>query len=638
MAEIRELHVVSGIPPGNSGTGRLLTQLETLAARDTTLDVKLHYPRRPLEHRRRLIKQGKWLSALVDWLQVAFSWGWLRLSLQLLARTSAAPVVFFHPQTLGYRRTEALMARWRGPVFMFGLDNSFFCIRSYNHRLGMDTPCLNCLGGRFEAADEHGCTPFPTPDPEARGFVRRLRELMIDGRVHVLAQNKRNAELYRRHLGPNASVAVVGLWTADLTPEFETPRTAPAGRGYDVVFHGHYVEAKGAEWMLDVARAAPELKILFPAACPKRVQDPPANVTFKSMNWETGLAEEVAKARLVTVPSLWSATIEGALVKTIIAARATARVDNPTAYGDELPAGLVLNLDREPTAAARQLREALARDWAPEPALLAAWKQNFLQENYPLLNKIIAIISQVVNRPAAATPAPHGLLLEKLGTAYGGWTVPVERISADWICYCVGAGEDISFDCALTETFGCEVFVIDPTPRAVSHFAELSRRIGAGETMPVNHSTVDYTLSPAGLARLHFQPVGLWSEDTVQRFYVPKNAAHVSHSILNLQKTEDYFEAECLSLPTLMQRLGHQRIDLLKVDIEGAEYEVLRGMLKHRVFPRVLCIEFDEGNMPLDSGAPQRIEAMKQELVAAGYTFIRQDGWNALFMLASEFA
>ena len=43
-------------------------------------------------------------------------------------------------------------------------------------------------------------------------------------------------------------------------------------------------------------------------------------------------------------------------------------------------------------------------------------------------------------------------------------------------------------------------------------------------------------------------------------------------------------------LPTLMQELGHDRLDLLKLDIEGGEYAVLDDVLA--VGPRQLLVEF----------------------------------------------
>jgi hypothetical protein len=53
------------------------------------------------------------------------------------------------------------------------------------------------------------------------------------------------------------------------------------------------------------------------------------------------------------------------------------------------------------------------------------------------------------------------------------------------ICYCAGAGEDISFACALVERFRCQVRVIDPTPRAIQHFTNLEKAVMSGERFPV---------------------------------------------------------------------------------------------------------------------------------------------------------
>src|SRR3546814_6680237 len=92
----------------------------------------------------------------------------------------------------------------------------------------------------------------------------------------------------------------------------------------------------------------------------------------------------------------------------------------------------------------------------------------------------------------------------------------------------------------------------------------------------------------------HFMPVGLWSEDATFRFYAPRDPTHVSHSIVNLQETESYFEARCRSIASLMAELGHDRLDLLKVDVEGAEHEVIRSMLASGIRPTVLCMELDQ--------------------------------------------
>jgi hypothetical protein len=41
------------------------------------------------------------------------------------------------------------------------------------------------------------------------------------------------------------------------------------------------------------------------------------------------------------------------------------------------------------------------------------------------------------------------LRLERLGSDYGGWYVPIDRLAPHSICYLAGVGEDITFDLAL---------------------------------------------------------------------------------------------------------------------------------------------------------------------------------------------
>jgi hypothetical protein len=55
---------------------------------------------------------------------------------------------------------------------------------------------------------------------------------------------------------------------------------------------------------------------------------------------------------------------------------------------------------------------------------------------------------------------------------------------------------------------------------------------------------------------------------------------------------EDAIEVPAFCLSSIATRLGHARIDLLKMDIEGAEYEVLEELLASPIKPNQLLIEF----------------------------------------------
>ena len=211
---------------------------------------------------------------------------------------------------------------------------------------------------------------------------------------------------------------------------------------------------------------------------------------------------------------------------------------------------------------------------------------------------LLTRLSRAVFRPQ---PIPS---LEKLGSAYGGWTVPVDLLSEDSVCYLAGVGEDITFDLALIERVGCEVYALDPTPRAALHV----------ET----HA--------AAVEKFHFLPVGLWSEETVLRFYAPADASHVSHSVTNLQGTTDYFEAACVPLSKLLKEHGHDHVDLLKMDIEGAEHTVIDWLLQSGVLPRILAVEFDQPT------PWRKVRHSVNRLRDAGYELVAIDIWDYTFV------
>jgi FkbM family methyltransferase len=200
--------------------------------------------------------------------------------------------------------------------------------------------------------------------------------------------------------------------------------------------------------------------------------------------------------------------------------------------------------------------------------------------------------------------------LVRLGNASGAWTVPSSLLGQDSIVYCAGCGEDISFDLALIDRFGSQVHGFDPTPRAIAYVAEVTKNVFG----------------------YHFHPLGLWDEHRTMRFFAPKDPRHVSHSLLNLQGTSDFFEAEVLRVSELQRKLAHSRIDLLKLDIEGAEYKVLSTLIEDRTFPLILCVEFDEYFHPLDADYLSRITTAISSLVDEGYVIVYTAG-NANYTL-----
>ena len=191
----------------------------------------------------------------------------------------------------------------------------------------------------------------------------------------------------------------------------------------------------------------------------------------------------------------------------------------------------------------------------------------------------------------------------RIGSDYGGWAIPSNIFDANSVCYCVGCGEDISFDLGMIKKFGCKIFGFDPTPRAISYVQELTSDI------------VNY----------HFSPLGLWDSNDTIKFYEPANPKHVSHSALNLQNTGDYIELNVDRLANIMRNNHHASLDLLKIDIEGAEYKVITSLLEDKLEIKVLCVEFDEWNNSLDSHYKKRISSYINNLATYGYSIVDCD-------------
>jgi FkbM family methyltransferase len=203
---------------------------------------------------------------------------------------------------------------------------------------------------------------------------------------------------------------------------------------------------------------------------------------------------------------------------------------------------------------------------------------------------------------------PRSDLVELGSVGYGFWVVPESLIDTESRCYLIGVGEDISFDLALIARFGCAVHAFDPTPASARHVAVAARH------------------EP----RLAFHPVGVWSSDTTLPFHSPASDDWVSHSATNLHGTLVAFEAEVRSVSSLMREFGHAKLDLLKISAEGAEYEILRGVVEDDVDVRVICVEFAQpGPDGLAEEAYDALSRRGYDLVSA---LVRPWGWKVTFV------
>lgn len=187
----------------------------------------------------------------------------------------------------------------------------------------------------------------------------------------------------------------------------------------------------------------------------------------------------------------------------------------------------------------------------------------------------------------------------------GKWMSDPQSLEAGAVVYSFGAGTDISFDAEMAGLFGCEVHCFDPTPSVERAFANC------------------HPGQPVGKGRFWYHPVGL---------------GPVS---LDPEKADDLVlearECQVKHLGELAAELGHTRVDILKIDIEGGEMAALTEILSSGTLARLavkqLFVEFHLWDDEHWSSFVHIISLLRQQ----GYLIFRKE-FNPADMRCAEFS
>jgi FkbM family methyltransferase len=144
------------------------------------------------------------------------------------------------------------------------------------------------------------------------------------------------------------------------------------------------------------------------------------------------------------------------------------------------------------------------------------------------------------------------------------WIYP-KNFSKKSIVYSAGVGKDVSFELDLIKKYRCNVFVFDPSP------------------------TGKETVSKLKKVPFKFFTQGVSGENKKVEFNLPDNKEEGSYSISKGGKKISF---DCISVSSFFRKNHHKKIDLVKLDIEGFEYEVLADILKNNLPVNQIVLEY----------------------------------------------
>ncbi len=141
-----------------------------------------------------------------------------------------------------------------------------------------------------------------------------------------------------------------------------------------------------------------------------------------------------------------------------------------------------------------------------------------------------------------------------------GWKYIPELLGPQSVVYSLGVGDSIDLDIDLIHHYSLTVHAFDPTPYSLEWVASLE--------LPDN---------------FRFHPWAAGGEDGSMRLYRRINKRGKKSKVMwtaesNAADDSDFVDAPAYTIATIMQKLEHKQVGLLKVDVEGAEYEILDGL------------------------------------------------------------
>lgn len=176
----------------------------------------------------------------------------------------------------------------------------------------------------------------------------------------------------------------------------------------------------------------------------------------------------------------------------------------------------------------------------------------------------------------------------------------------------VGCGYEAEFSVSMIARYNLKAFAVDPTKKHAPYLQEIEKK-----------------------EKGKFKHLALAVAPENGRIIFNESVSHESGSVLtehvNIRQDEiRSYEVECVNLKGLVDKTGLQKIDLLKLDIEGLEYNLLSRVSEDDLKPfRQIFVEFHHKTVPPYSR--RHSKEIVKHICSKGFSAFTADGRNYLF-------
>ena len=162
--------------------------------------------------------------------------------------------------------------------------------------------------------------------------------------------------------------------------------------------------------------------------------------------------------------------------------------------------------------------------------------------------------------------------VERIGDDSDSWGIVLEEICCESVILSAGVGHSISFELDLVEKTGARVHLFDPSPTGISTMRTLAQH--------------------KAMRQIQFIPKALAGSSGQIYLREPDDAIEGSWKAESSSGGKVTIKAEAISVSDYCIENKITSVDLLKLDIEGAEYDVIDDILKAKISIKQICLEF----------------------------------------------